>query len=51
MTPCYYDLMPTIPISDKEADLVKTITENNLKVQKCYLRQLDLILEVEKREY
>lgn len=43
--------MLSAPDSDKESELVKVIADNNLKIQKCYNRQLDLILEVINRGY
>jgi len=50
LVPCYDDLMPTEPNSTVTSDLIKNDTDNHVKYNQCYYRQLKLIYEVLIRE-
>jgi hypothetical protein len=49
VVPCYDDLKPVVAKSDSLQDIMNADVVSFEKVQQCYLRQYNLILEVNRR--
>lgn len=50
LVPCYNDLMPVESKTDNLQDIMSKDVSNFQKMQSCYLRQYDLILEFNRRK-
>lgn len=50
MKPCYEDLMPTVSQTDNLQKILIADAETFEAVQRCYLRQHNLILEIKRRD-